>query len=80
MCLLTMQALATRIEPGLEQQIVLPQDSYLQVCIDATNHKSVPNVGLSLTSFSLFLHLGLLQQYCYISSNRSTSLLCSEEL
>ena len=31
LCLQNWQALSTRIEPGLEQKIVLPQDSYLQV-------------------------------------------------
>lgn len=34
----TTQALSTRIEPGLEQQIVLPRDSYLQVYILAQTH------------------------------------------
>ena len=29
--LIIYKALSTRIEPGLEQQIVLPRDSYLQV-------------------------------------------------
>jgi len=32
------QALSTRIEPGLEQEIVLPRDSYLQVYILALTH------------------------------------------
>lgn len=34
--LLIYKALSTRIEPGLEQQIVLPRDSYLQVLYAST--------------------------------------------
>ncbi|CAH8284969.1 unnamed protein product [Eruca vesicaria subsp. sativa] len=60
-------ALATRIEPGLEQQIVLPQDSYLQ---DYFNN------------IATYLRIGpplyfVLKNYNYSSESRQTNQLCS---
>ncbi|CAN6827337.1 unnamed protein product [Brassica oleracea] len=60
-------ALATRIEPGLEQQIVLPQDSYLQ---DYFNN------------IATYLRIGpplyfVLKNYNYSSESRHTNQLCS---
>lgn len=60
-------ALATRIEPGLEQQIVLPQDSYLQ---DYFNN------------IATYLRIGpplyfVLKNYNYSSDSTQTNQLCS---
>ncbi|EFH67498.1 predicted protein [Arabidopsis lyrata subsp. lyrata] len=60
-------ALSTRIEPGLEQQIVLPQDSYLQGYFN---------------NISTYLRIGpplyfVLKNYNYSSESRQTNQLCS---
>ncbi|KAL9308591.1 putative protein patched/dispatched [Arabidopsis thaliana] len=60
-------ALSTRIEPGLEQQIVLPQDSYLQGYFN---------------NISTYLRIGpplyfVLKNYNYSSESRHTNQLCS---
>ncbi|CAH2060365.1 unnamed protein product [Thlaspi arvense] len=60
-------ALSTRIEPGLEQQIVLPQDSYLQGYFN---------------NISTYLRIGpplyfVLKDYNYSSESRQTNQLCS---
>ncbi|XP_057974422.1 uncharacterized protein LOC131162209 isoform X2 [Malania oleifera] len=60
-------ALCTRIEPGLEQKIVLPQDSYLQGYFD---------------NVSEYLRIGpplyfVVKNYNYSSESRHTNQLCS---
>ncbi|WZZ54559.1 hypothetical protein YC2023_054666 [Brassica napus] len=60
-------ALSTRIEPGLEQQIVLPQDSYLQSYFN---------------NISTYLRIGpplyfVVKNYNYSSESRQTNQLCS---
>ncbi|CAN7137118.1 unnamed protein product [Brassica rapa subsp. narinosa] len=60
-------ALSTRIEPGLEQQIVLPQDSYLQGYFN---------------NISTYLRIGpplyfVVKNYNYSSESRQTNQLCS---
>ncbi|KAM7258591.1 hypothetical protein ACFE04_014332 [Oxalis oulophora] len=60
-------ALCTRIEPGLEQQIVLPRDSYLQGYF---------------TNISEYLRIGppvyfVVKNYNYSSESRHTNQLCS---
>ncbi|XP_022762939.1 Niemann-Pick C1 protein isoform X4 [Durio zibethinus] len=62
-----MQALSTRIESGLEQQIVLPRDSYLQGYF---------------TNVSEFLRIGpplyfVVKDYNYSLESRDTNKLCS---
>ncbi|XP_038715394.1 NPC intracellular cholesterol transporter 1 isoform X3 [Tripterygium wilfordii] len=60
-------ALSTRVEPGLEQQIVLPRDSYLQGYFD---------------DISKYLKIGpplyfVVKSYNYSSESRHTNQLCS---
>ncbi|XP_018477401.1 uncharacterized protein LOC108848510 [Raphanus sativus] len=60
-------ALSTRIEPGLEQQVVLPQDSYLQGYFN---------------NISTYLRIGpplyfVLKNYNYSSESRHTNQICS---
>ncbi|CAG7907360.1 unnamed protein product [Brassica rapa] len=60
-------ALSTRIDPGLEQQIVLPQDSYLQGYFN---------------NISTYLRIGpplyfVVKNYNYSSESRQTNQLCS---
>ncbi|KAL0740960.1 hypothetical protein Bca4012_082473 [Brassica carinata] len=60
-------AMSTRIEPGLEQQIVLPQDSYLQGYFN---------------NISTYLRIGpplyfVVKNYNYSSESRHTNQLCS---
>ncbi|KAF4382786.1 hypothetical protein G4B88_021569 [Cannabis sativa] len=60
-------ALSTRIEPGLEQQIVLPRDSYLQGYFD---------------NLSKYLRVGpplyfVVKDFNYSSQSRQTNKLCS---
>ncbi|KVI07692.1 Patched, partial [Cynara cardunculus var. scolymus] len=62
-----MKALCTRIQPGLEQQIVLPRDSYLQGYFN---------------NVSEYLRIGpplyfVLKNYNYSSESRQTNQLCS---
>ncbi|KAJ8421237.1 hypothetical protein Cgig2_028187 [Carnegiea gigantea] len=63
----SLQALCTRIEPGLEQQTVLPKDSYLQGYFK---------------NISEFLRIGppvyfVVKNYNYSSESRQTNQLCS---
>ncbi|KAG6699624.1 hypothetical protein I3842_08G075600 [Carya illinoinensis] len=66
-CALASIALCTRIEPGLEQKIVLPRDSYLQGYFN---------------NVSEFLRIGpplyfVVKNYNYSSESRHTNQLCS---
>ncbi|TQE07626.1 hypothetical protein C1H46_006769 [Malus baccata] len=49
-----MKALCTRIQPGLEQKIVLPQDSYLQVCKSGLEQFSFFNFAVSAFVTQMF--------------------------
>ncbi|KAJ4891157.1 Patched family protein [Raphanus sativus] len=60
-------ALSTRIEPGLEQQIVLPQDSYLQDYFN--NIETYLRIGPPLYF--------VLKNYNYSSESSQTNQLCS---
>ncbi|WOL10757.1 Niemann-Pick C1 protein-like [Canna indica] len=70
-------ALCTRIQPGLEQQIVLPRDSYLQSYFDdlATYLRVGPPLYFVLKNFNYSSNSGDTNQICSINQCNSNSLL-----
>ncbi|XP_058098545.1 uncharacterized protein LOC131243314 isoform X2 [Magnolia sinica] len=72
-----MRALSTRIQPGLEQKIVLPRDSYLQGYFDnVSEHLRVgPPLYFVVKNFNYSLESNDTNRLCSISQCDSNSLL-----
>lgn len=87
----TLQTLCTRIEPGLEQQIVLPRDSYLQVKYSIIHDvlAKICIIGLpklccrfsSVLLLYVYFNLsGIFQKYFRLPQDWTTCVFCGEEL